>query len=218
MSQALEIANIEVHKDFFICPLLNKEALKTQRVFITDESKKNSVYVKSKNVFVESVENKIIRCRVIDDETKSFIDELDYFVLSKFNSYKQTFLPAMIGTNQNVRNYIEFTRERGSYLNLIVTEKLNIFDENDQKITDLTKLLHRVIRVVFSPIVVDVDPTTHKFGVKFYGFTIAIMNSEVPDYILQELRAENIPFMGVTPKPAVPVISTPVNFDKNPFK
>jgi hypothetical protein len=216
MSQALEINNVEVDKDFVICPILNKEALKTQRVFITDESKKNSVYIKSKNMFVESVENKVIRCRMIDDDTKSFVDELDYFVLSKFNSHKQTFLPAMVGTG-NVRNYIDFTRENGSYLNLIVTEKLNIFDENDQKITDLSKLLHRIIRVVFSPIVVDVDPTTHKFSVKFYGFTIAVMNSEVPEYILQELRTENVPFMGVTPKPVVP--TTPVvNFDKNPFK
>ena len=196
MSSSYNVKDFIPSKHLVICPLVNKEALERKRVFITDSTKKNYVYLTSEILFVESVEGKIIKCRVIDDETKSMLDELDYFILQEFNKNKDIFLSSTVSTT-NVRNLINFTRESGSYIPLIISEKLNIFDENNKKITDSKLLKHKMIRCVFSPLCVDINALDNKFNLSFFGFSLAVMkNVSPPSYFLEELSSEKISYIG----------------------
>lgn len=215
---ALEIPDILVHKEFHICPHLNKNALQDKRVFLTTANLKDHVYVKSGKLFVESVEPKVLHCRVIDDDSKSFLDELDYFVLNKFNEHKTMFLPSTVGRG-NVRSLVDFTRESGSYIDLAITDRLNIFDLDNNKVPPST-LKHRIVRALFSPVCVDIKPN-NKFGVQFYGFTVAMMKDDVPEYLLEELAEAGLRFEGVSSKPRVPTVgmsrAAPIDFGSNPF-
>jgi hypothetical protein len=219
MSQSVySVKDFIPFKHLFICPLVNKDALKRKRVFITDATKQNYVYLKSECLFVEEVEGKTIKCRVIDDESKSLLDELDHFVLQEFNKNRSTFL-SLSKEEHNIRNLIEFTRENGSYIKLVISDKLNIFDEKNEPITDPKLLKHRMIRSVFSPLCVDIG-LENKFSVTFFGFSVAIMpNVSPPPYILQELVEENVPYVGGSLEKAPVELKTDnqIDFNKNPF-
>lgn len=197
---------------------VNANALTTKRVFLTNVLDPSAhVYVRSESMFVEVVEANIVKCRCIDDNSKSFLDELDFRVLAKFNESKASLLPASVGPN-NLRNNIKFTREFGSYIPLIITDKLVILDVDGKTNLQPHQLKHKIVKVIFSPLCVDVNEE-NKFAIKFYGFTIQVVKEVPPTYILLELNEEGTPYVGgeiEESKATVQQTTTP-NFGANPF-
>ena len=203
---------------------LNKAASTTGRVFITDKDDSAShVYIKSNNLFVERITQNEIICRCIDDDSKSMLDEIDFHVLNNYNQKKKTFLDAEYEKINNFRNNIKFTREDGSYIPLIVTDQLKIIDSDRKTKLEPLQLLHKIIKVIFSPLCVDYNKETKKFGVKFYGFTIQVVDEIPPSYILLELNDEGVKYMGggdLDGEPAASTLSPTnknVDFGPNPF-
>ena len=179
---------------FDLSTAINKSAVLTKQVFMTDKNNStNHVYVKSSPMFVELVESNAIKSRCIDDAIKSFLDELDFHVLSEFNKKRDTFLPP--AKPGNLRHSIKFTREHGSYIPLLITDKLNIIDGDGKTKLAPHQLKHKMIRAIFSPLCVDVDKDNF-FGVKYYGFTIQVINEPPPTYILLELNEEGVEYVG----------------------
>ena len=189
-----EVEFIEANS-FDLSETVNKDAVNTKRVFITDKNNtSNHVYVKSSPMFVEFVEANSIKARCIDDPIKSFLDELDFHVLAEFNKKRNVFLPPSIKPG-NLRELIKFTRENGSYIPLLITDKLNIIDYDGKTNLAPHQLKHKMIRAIFSPLCVDVDKEG-KFGIKYYGFSIQIINEPPPTYILLELNEEGVEYVG----------------------
>jgi hypothetical protein len=182
--------------DFFdLSETINKDAITTKRVFMTDKSNPtNHVYVKSSPMFVELVEANAVKSRCIDDPIKSFLDELDFHVLAEFNKKRHVFLPATAKPG-NLRDFIKFTREHGSYIPLLITDKLNIVDADGKTKLAPHQLKHKMIRAIFSPLCVDIDKDNF-FTTKYYGFTIQVMNEPPPTYILLELNEEGVEYVG----------------------
>lgn len=180
---------------FDLSTAVNKDAGTTKRVFMTDKNiSTNHVYVKSSPMFVEIVEANAIKSRCIDDAIKSFLDELDFHVLAEFNKKRSTFMSP--GTPAgNLRNLIKFTREYGSYIPLLITDKLNIIDADGKTKLAPHQLKHKMIRAIFSPLCVDVDKD-NMFGIRYYGFTIQVINEPPPTYILLELNEEGVEYVG----------------------
>lgn len=216
MATTISVQDFEPAQHLVICPLINKDVPTTHRVLMTDSTKKSYVYIKSECLFVEEVEGKIIKCRVIDDESKSMLDELDYFVLQEMNRNKSIFLPT---TKKTCRNLIQYSRSQGSYIPLVISEKLKIFDNDNNEVTDVSELKHKIIRCVLSPLCVDISPVDDSFHVTFFGFSIAIMNATPPDYILEELREEDTEYVGGEGKEEdkTPALAEEVKFETNPF-
>lgn len=180
---------------FDLSTTINKDAVNTKRVFMTDKvNTSNHVYVKSSPMFVEIVEANAIKSRCIDDAIKSFLDELDFHVLAEFNKKRNVFLPT-VSKPGNLRDLIKFTREYGSYIPLLITDKLNIIDADGKTKLAPHQLKHKMIRAIFSPLCVDVDKDNF-FGVKYYGFTIQVINEPPPTYILLELNEEGVEYVG----------------------
>ncbi len=182
---------------FDLSETINKDAVNTKRIFMTDKSNPSShVYVKSSPLFVEIVETNNIKSRCIDDPIKSFLDELDFHVLAEFNKKRNVFLPTNVKPG-NLRELIKFTREHGSYIPLLITDKLNITDSDGKTKLAPHQLKHKMIQAIFSPLCVDVDKdNNNKFGVKYYGFSIQVINEPPPTYILLELNEEGVEYVG----------------------
>lgn len=198
---------------------VNANALTAKRVFLTNKEDPSAhVYVKSESMFVEMVEANTVKCRCVDDNSKSFLDELDFHVLARFNEAKAMLLPASVPNN--LRNNIKFTREFGSYIPLIITDKLVILDSDGKTTLAAHQLKHKMIKVIFSPLCVDVSED-NKFAIKFYGFTVQVVKEVPPTYILLELNEEGVTYVGGedvedTKTTLVPPTAAP-NFGANPF-
>ena len=76
-----------------------------------------------------------------------------------------------------------------------------------------------MIKVIFSPLCVDVNEE-NKFAIKFYGFTIQVVQEVPPTYILLELNDEGMAYVGgevEESKPTHVQQTTAPNFGANPF-
>lgn len=207
-----------------LCTKINKEARTSGRVFITDKENSSAhVYVKSNTMFVENIDANVIVCRCIDDGSKSMLDEIDFHVLNNFNQKREVFMDTEAVAALNLRDFIKFTRENGSYLRLIITDQLKILDVDNKTKLSPIDLKHKMIKVIFSPLCVDVDKNTNQFAVKYYGFTIQVANEAPPPYILLELVEEGVEYVGLRDdeqekkKKSMMEINKPIDFGENPF-